>query len=166
MMPTSCHGFRLPGFRLFGVYRGVGKTRQWPHSVTTCQAWYFGLYSMIAQASHVGGMLSRPVEHWWRVTRNLRDFEWAIDFERRWIAWKNQQLVTKSCLGHPKCALTYHGVQELDASLQLWSGLTVEPEQKTPNGLLFTQAEVVPLWDTKQQIKLYKKVLWWYSDTL
>lgn len=43
------------------------------------------------------------------------------------------------------CAQTYHGVQELDASLQLWSGLTVEAEQKSPDGLLVTQAEIVPL---------------------
>lgn len=43
------------------------------------------------------------------------------------------------------CALTYHGVQKLDASLHLWSGLTVKTEQKSPDGLLLTQAEVVPV---------------------
>lgn len=40
--------------------------------------------------------------------------------------------------------VTYHGVQKLDASLQLRSGLAVEAEQKSTDGLLVAQAEIIP----------------------
>lgn len=82
------------------------------------------------------------------VLRKLKE-HFVTKIDQKDVGSFNQVLVEKnvSCIWMSERVgvfVTYHGVQKLDASLQLRSGLAVEAEQKSTDGLLVAQAEIIP----------------------
>lgn len=56
------------------------------------------------------------------------------------------------------CVCVYHGVQQMNASQQLWSSLTVQAKQQPSYGLLFTQAGVIPVYNTHTHTQCVSKL--------